>query len=87
MKAARIQFALRYRHWTLDGWKVVIWSGETGHGRGGYGPWNLATEKMNKKAIRPRFARAIKFMFWGAFSYDRKALEARDFVKEEGFGR
>jgi hypothetical protein len=44
-----------------------------GHRRGGYRLWRLATEKVNKKAIRARFARATEFMFWGAFSYDRKA--------------
>ena len=29
MKEARLQFCLRYRHWTLDDWKNVIWSDET----------------------------------------------------------
>jgi len=44
-----------------------------GHRRGGYKLWRLAKEKVNKKAIRPRFPKAIEFMFWGAFLYDRKA--------------
>ena len=77
MKEARLQFALRYEHWTIDDWKAVIWSDETGvvlgHRRGGYRLWRLAKEKVNKKAIRPRFPKATEFMFWGAFSYDRKA--------------
>ena len=77
MKEAHLQFALRYEHWTIEDWKAVIWSDETGvvlgHRRGGYKLWHLATEKVNKQAIRPRFPKATEFMFWNAFSYDRKA--------------
>jgi len=77
MKEARLQFALRYEHWTIDDWKNVIWSDETGivlgHRKGGYKLWRLAKERVNKQAIRPRFPKATEFMFWNAFSYDRKA--------------
>jgi len=77
MKEARLQFALKYEHWTIEDWKAVIWSDETGvvlgHRRGGYRLWRLASEKVNKTAIRPRFPKATEFMFWGAFSYDRKS--------------
>jgi hypothetical protein len=29
MKEARLAFALKYEHWTLEDWKNVIWSDET----------------------------------------------------------
>ena len=61
----------------LYNWKAIIWSDETGvvlgHRRGGYKLWRLAKEKVNKKVIRPRFPKAIEFIFQGAFLYDRKA--------------
>ena len=51
IKEARYQFALRYRNWTIEDWKAVIWSDETGvvlgHRRGGYKLWRLAKEKVN----------------------------------------
>ena len=77
MKEARYQFALRYQDWTIEDWKNVIWTDETGvilyHRRGSYKLWRLAKEKVNKSAIRPRFKKATEFMFQGAFSYDRKS--------------
>ena len=77
MKEARLQFAMQYKDWTIDDWKNVIWSDETGvvlhHRRGGYKLWRLAQENTKKSSIRPRFKKATEFMFWGAFSYDRKS--------------
>lgn len=39
MKKARLEFCLRYQHWSLEDWKAVIWTDETavvlGHRRGG----------------------------------------------------
>jgi hypothetical protein len=29
MKEARLEFVLKYEHWTLEDWKSVIWSDET----------------------------------------------------------
>jgi hypothetical protein len=29
IKEARLAFALKYEHWTLEDWKNVIWSDET----------------------------------------------------------
>ena len=37
MKEAQLQFALRYKDWTLEDWKNISWLGETsfvlGHSR------------------------------------------------------
>lgn len=77
MKEARLQFALRYKDWTIKDWKNVIWTDETGvvllHRRGGYKLWRLAKEAVSKSSVRPQFVKANEFMFWGAFSYDRKS--------------
>ncbi len=76
MKEARYQFALRYRHWTLEDWKNVIWSDETSvvlnSRRGRIRQWRQPDEIYNETAVRRRFVGAMEFMFWGCFSYDKK---------------
>ena len=76
MKAARLNFALKHKHWTLEDWKNVIWTDETsivlGHRRGGIRVWRKSTERYTPSVIRARFKRASEFMFWGCFSYDKK---------------
>jgi transposase len=76
MKKARLEFALRYQHWTLEDWKSVIWSDETSvvlnHRRGGYRLWRKSEERLVKSCIRERWKGYSEFMFWGCFSYDKK---------------
>jgi hypothetical protein len=75
-KEARLQFALRYKDWTLEDWKAVIWSDETsvilGHRRGGQRLWRTVDQKHDKSCIRRRWKGFSEFMFWGCFSYDKK---------------
>jgi transposase len=75
-KAARLRFCLRYRHWTLEDWKKVIWTDETavvcGFRRGGYRVWRTSEERYNKSCIRPRWKGYTEFQFWGSFTWDRK---------------
>ncbi len=58
MKKERLEFYLRYQYWTLEDWKKVIWSDETGvilnYRRGGYRIWRTPEEKFIKSAIRER---------------------------------
>ena len=67
MKEARLQFALRYEHWTIDDWKNIIWSDEIGivlgYRKDRYKFWHLVKERVNKQAIRPQFPKATEFMF------------------------
>jgi hypothetical protein len=67
MKEARLQFALRFEHWTLEMWKAVIWSDETsvvlGHRRGAIRVWRRAWEKYEKTCMTQRWKGASKFMF------------------------
>lgn len=76
MRAARYQFALAHKDWTIEDWKRVIWSDETsvvcGFRRGGYRVWRLPSERFVKSCIRPRWKGFSEFMFWGCFSYDLK---------------
>jgi hypothetical protein len=76
MMEARYQFALRYKDWTLEDWKAVIWSDETsvilGHRRGGHRVWRTVKEAYNPHVKKQRWKRHSEFMFWGCFSYDKK---------------
>jgi transposase len=58
MIEARYQFALRYKDWTLEDWKAVIWSDETsvilGHRRGGHRVWRTVKEAHNPHVKRTR---------------------------------
>lgn len=75
-KAARLAFCEKYKDWTLEDWKAVIWSDETsvvlGSRRGGERVWRTAKQKNNIHCIRHRWKGAKEFMFWGCFSYDKK---------------
>ena len=74
---ARLQFCLRYQHWTIEDWKNVIWSDETsvilGQQRGyKRRVWRTPLEKNIKSCTRRRWAGYSEFMFWECFSYDKK---------------
>ena len=76
MKEARYQFALRYKDWTVDDWKKVIWTDETscvlGSRRGNVRVWRTPDEKYHMTCAKRRFKGYKEFMFWGCFSYDCK---------------
>lgn len=76
MKESRFQFALRYEHWTLEDWKNVIWSDETavvlGSRRGRVRVWRRKSEQHHWTVVGKRWKKAMEFMFWGCFSYDKK---------------
>ena len=76
MRAERLEFCLRYQHWTLEDWKRVIWSDETAvvlnHRRGGYRVWRTSVERFVKSVIRERWKGYTEFQFWGCYSYDVK---------------
>lgn len=76
MRKERYAWALLHKDWTLDQWKLVIFSDETsvvlGHRRGGYRIWRTKDERFLKSCIRERWKGYSEFMFWGCFSYDYK---------------
>lgn len=73
MRDARLQFCLRYKDWTLEQWKNVIWTDETsillGHRRGSYKIWRRVGERCTRTCIRERWKGFSEFMFWGSFTY------------------
>ena len=75
-KAARLAFCREVEFWTLEDWKRVIWTDETsvipGRRRGSTKVWRTIQETTSKNVIRRRWKKAIEFMFWGSFSWDRK---------------
>lgn len=76
MKKERLDWCIAHRDWTVEDWKNVIWSDETSiillHRRGGYRVWRKADERFLRSCIRERWKGASEFMFWAAFSYDKK---------------
>jgi len=58
MKQARLDFALKYRHWTVEEWKRVIWTDETAvvmQKRGSRRIWRRPWEKYENTCIRRRW--------------------------------
>ncbi|RKK19273.1 hypothetical protein BFJ66_g17761 [Fusarium oxysporum f. sp. cepae] len=76
MRKERLEWCLAHQDWTLEDWKAVIWSDETSvillHRRGGYRIWRKAEERVTRSCIRERWKGSSEFMFWAAFSYDKK---------------
>ncbi|KAL6352059.1 hypothetical protein LRP88_14872 [Fusarium phalaenopsidis] len=76
MRQERYKWCIAHQDWTLEDWKNVIWSDETSiillHRRGGYRVWRRADERFLRSCIRERWKGASEFMFWAAFSYDKK---------------
>jgi hypothetical protein len=75
-RKARYQWALKFKDWTLDDWKKVIFSDETsiqvGHRRGGNKLRRKPSEKDDPTCRKNRWKGYSDFMFWGCFSYDSK---------------
>lgn len=74
-RRARLNFAQRYWHWTVEDWKKVIWSDECKINiYGSYGQhyvWKQKPEDFKEKDIH----RAVKFgggkiMVWGCMGWD-----------------
>ena len=65
-----------HKDWTLEDWKNVIWTDETSvilsHRHGAVRVWRTKEEQYDQTVIRRRWKKALEFMFWGSFSYDKK---------------
>ena len=74
MKEARLAFAIRYKDWTIEDWKRVIWIDEIsvilGQRKGNHQVWitSLEGEKLVTSTIRERYYKDTEFMFWSFFS-------------------
>jgi len=73
-KSARMDFAEKYLHWTVEDWKRVIWSDETKINRfgsdGRQWAWKKKGERLSERLVQP----TVKFgggslMMWGCMSW------------------
>lgn len=93
-KADRLEFARKYKNWTEEDWKNVIWTDESsfeiGRNSRQIRVWRKAYERYSSKCLAPIFKSGrTSVMVWGAFSgFDKSPLviiprenrSARDFV-------
>ena len=67
MRSSRLQFALKYKDWTLDQWKRVAFSDETsvvlGHRRGGDYVWRTEAERNDRSVTSDRGTQSVS-SFW-----------------------
>ena len=68
----RLQFARRYRHWTVDQWKKIIWSDESPFvlrfQRRSY-VWRRRNEQLSPRCLQGTLKHQKKIMVWGCFSW------------------
>jgi hypothetical protein len=71
MREARLHFRLAHERWTLDMWKLVIWSDETsivlGQRRGQRRVWRQKKQKFVKRNIRRRWKGFQRLYVLGLF--------------------
>jgi transposase len=75
-KKVRFDWCKKHEHWTLEDWKNVIWTDETavqsGSVRGKRRIWRLPSEVYHHHVCTQRWKGYMTFMWWSAFSYDKK---------------
>ena len=72
----RLKWALRYKDWTIEDWKKVIWSDESSVwiGVNPRRQWVIRPpgERLNRKYVKKTFKSAqVKVMVWACFTGDR----------------
>lgn len=75
-KAQRYEIALSRKDWTLDDWRLFIFSDEASvivlAKRGQQNISRLPDERYHKDCIERRYNNYLEAMFWGCFTYDFK---------------
>jgi Transposase/DDE superfamily endonuclease len=74
--AARLEWALRYKDWTIEDWKRVIWSDESSLwvGVNPRRQWVIRPvgQRLNRKYVKKTFKSAqVKVMVWACFTGER----------------
>jgi hypothetical protein len=74
--AKRLEWAMRYKDWTVDDWKRVIWSDESSIwiGVNPRRQWVIRPpgERLNRKYVKKTFKSAqVKVMVWACFTGER----------------
>ena len=68
----RVNFAKRYRAWTVDEWKKVVWSDESPfvlRCQNRSYVWCRPTEKFSPRSLQGTLKHQKKIMVWGCFSW------------------
>ena len=70
----RLAFAKKYRNWTIDDWKNVLWSDESKinlHGSDGRRfTWRKPGERLLKKHVKQTIKHDRSVMVWGCFGWN-----------------
>jgi hypothetical protein len=95
-KAQRYEIALSRKDWTLDDWRLVIFSNEASViVSAKYGQQNISrfsNERYHEDCIKRRYNNYLEAMFWGCFTYDfkgpchiyyRKTAEQKEHYEEQ----
>lgn len=78
MKKACLEFAIRYKNWTIEDWKHIIWTNEINvilnqqRGNNQIQQTIKEGQKPVIATIQERYSDYTKFMFWECFLYDYK---------------
>ena len=78
-KKLRLAFAKEHKHWTVEQWKLVIWSDESSFEIGAYSRqtrvWRTTSHKFHPQCLAPIFkSRRMSIMVWGAFTATSKCF-------------
>lgn len=74
IKEARLAFIIKYKDWTIEDLKRVIWIDETsmilGQQRGSYRIWRISLEEKEPviSIVREQYHKPTRFMFLAVFS-------------------
>jgi transposase len=73
----RLAFARKYKNWTKDDWRKVLWTDESSFERGKYSRqhrvWRRPHEKDYLECLAPTFkSDRITVMVWGGITYGKK---------------
>jgi DDE superfamily endonuclease/Transposase len=72
-QANRLRFARRHEHWSIEDWKLVLFSDETKiNQRGSDGiiwTWKQKGSLVKRNHVRPTVKHEHSIMVWGCFSY------------------
>ena len=78
-KKLRLAFAKEHKHWTVEQWKLVIWSDESSFEIGAYSRqtrvWRTTSQKFHLQCLAPTFKFGrMSIMVWGAFTATSKCF-------------
>ena len=72
-RVKRLEFAEKYKYWTVENWKQVVWSDESTFSqfqKSGWGRvWRRSNEEFHEDCIASTVKHSPSRMFWGCFSW------------------